>query len=118
MSETNAPTSEPGRREEAESRRLTRRDVVRCLGCAGVGVATAGSTWSGVATTAAQDLGLVATPEAASRQGAGLVGDSQAVEPGHAEARVPRAGNEVAPELTTKSIWPWSFASGLLRCLH
>ena len=78
MNETNARTSEPGPGEASEGRRLTRRDVLRALGFASVGVAAAGSTWSGVATTAAQDLGLVATPEAASPQAFDRVGPTVA----------------------------------------
>src|SRR5215204_6209738 len=71
-------TSEPGPEEASEGRRLTRRDVLRALGVGGVGVATAGSTWSGVATTKAQDMGLIATPEAASPQGFDRVGPTVA----------------------------------------
>ena len=70
--------SEPGPEEASEGRRLTRRDVLRAVGVGGVGVATAGSTWSGVATTKAQDMGLIATPEAASPQGFDRVGPTVA----------------------------------------
>src|SRR5215207_4737701 len=66
MNETNAHTSEPGPGEAAKGSRLTRRDVLRALGFGGAGLAAAGSASFGVATTAAQDLGLVATPETAS----------------------------------------------------
>ena len=78
MNETNARTSEPGPGEASAGRRLTRRDVVRALGFASVGVAAAGAPWSGVAPTAAQDLGLVATPEAASRKAFDRVGPTVA----------------------------------------
>src|SRR5215207_9050924 len=66
MNETNAHTSEPGPGEAAKGSRLTRRDVLRALGFGGAGLAAAGSASFGVATTAAQDLSLVATPETAS----------------------------------------------------
>jgi hypothetical protein len=66
MNETNARTSEPGPGEAAKGSRLTRRDVLRALGFGGAGLAAAGFASFGVATTAAQDLGLVATPETAS----------------------------------------------------
>src|SRR5215217_5383046 len=78
MNGSNGLTSEPGPEEASERRRLTRRDVLRALGVGGVGVATAGSTWSGVATTKAQDMGLIATPEAASPQGFDRVGPTVA----------------------------------------
>src|SRR5215207_2953501 len=65
MNETNAHTSEPGPGEAAKGSRLTRRDVLRALGFGGAGLTAAGSASFGVATTAAQDLGLVATPETA-----------------------------------------------------
>src|SRR3954468_13853330 len=66
MNETNPLTGEPAPREASERRQLTRRDVWRVLGFGGVGVAASGFPWFGVAPTAAQDLGLVATPEASS----------------------------------------------------
>jgi hypothetical protein len=69
MNETHSRRSEPEPGEASGERRLTRRDVLRALRFTGVAVATAGSMWSGVATTKAQDMGLVATPEAASPQG-------------------------------------------------
>src|SRR5215218_10701672 len=78
MNGANGLTSEPGPEEASEGRRLTGRDVLRALGVGGVGVATAGSTWSGVATTKAQDMGLIATPEAASPQGFDRVGPTVA----------------------------------------
>src|SRR5829696_4649230 len=66
MNETNAHTSEPGPGEAGKGSRLTRRDVLRAFGFGGAGLAAAGSASFGVATTAAQDLSLVATPETAS----------------------------------------------------
>jgi hypothetical protein len=78
MSETNARTSEPGPGEASEGRRLTRRDVLRALGFASVGVVTAGPAVFGVETTAAQDLGLVATPEAASLSALDRIGPTVA----------------------------------------
>jgi hypothetical protein len=78
MNVTNSRCSEPGPGEASVGRQLTRRDALRALGSAGVAVATAGSTWSGVATTKAQDMGLVATPEAASPQGFDRVGPTVA----------------------------------------
>jgi hypothetical protein len=78
MNETYAHTSEPGPGEAAKGSRLTRRDVLRALGFGGAGLAAAGSASFGVATTAAQDLGLVATPETASRQPFDRVGPTVA----------------------------------------
>jgi hypothetical protein len=78
MNETNARTSEPGPGEASKGRRLTRRDVLRALGFASVGVATAGPALFGVETTTAQDLGLVATPEAASLSALDRIGPTVA----------------------------------------
>ena len=72
MSETNGRTSQPGPGEAFATSRLTRRDVMRALGFAGVAAVV--SAGLGATTTAAQDLGLVATPEAASLKAFDRVG--------------------------------------------
>jgi hypothetical protein len=78
MNEANPIASQPGSGVASGARRLTRRDVMRALGAGGVVVAAPGSAVFGVTKTAAQDLGLVATPQADSLKAFDRVGPTVA----------------------------------------